>query len=127
MISKVKKPIISEKSYNLAKDGRYTFKVSSDVNKYTAKSLIEEMYKVKVISVNTAKISRKIKKIKGVVGIKPSYKKIIVQLDKNNTIDLFEIEKNKTEKESKKKGKGGTKKKTEKKKDEEVSVKINKK
>ena len=47
------KPVVSEKAYNLIDHGQYTFVVAPDANKVEIKSAIEEIFKVKVTSVNT--------------------------------------------------------------------------
>ena len=53
-------PIVTEKA-NLVteKSGRYSFRVSPDANKYQIKSLVEKLYDVKVVSVNTMNYSGK--------------------------------------------------------------------
>ena len=49
------KPIITERATKLSeKRNCYTFRVSPDANKFQIKSLIEQIYGVKVLSVNTA-------------------------------------------------------------------------
>ena len=53
-------PIVTEKANNLAeKLIRYTFRVSPDANKYQIKSLVEKLYGVKVVNVNTAVVRGK--------------------------------------------------------------------
>ncbi len=47
------KPIVSEKSYNLIDNGKYTFEVDPTSNKTEIKQAIEAIFKVKVASVNT--------------------------------------------------------------------------
>ena len=49
------KPIVTEKATQLTeRRNQYTFRVSTDANKYQIKSLVEKLYGVKVVSVNTA-------------------------------------------------------------------------
>ena len=54
------KPIVTEKASNLTeKLNRYTFAVSPEANKYQIKSLIENLYGVKVVRVNTLNVRSK--------------------------------------------------------------------
>ena len=53
-------PIVTEKANQLSeKLNRYTFRVSPDANKYQIKSLVEKLYGVKVVNVNTAVVRGK--------------------------------------------------------------------
>ena len=53
-------PIVTEKANAITeKSGRYSFRVSPDANKYQIKSLVEKLYDVKVVSVNTMNYSGK--------------------------------------------------------------------
>ena len=47
------KPVVSEKSYNLIHNGKYTFEVDPTSNKTEIKQAIESLFMVKVASVNT--------------------------------------------------------------------------
>lgn len=85
-------PIITEKSMAAKEqDNKYTFKVSKDANKIEIKKAVEEIYKVKVLSVNTINVLPKRARVGQHVGFKPAYKKAIVKLAKDNKIDAFEI------------------------------------
>ena len=72
---------------------RYTFCVSPDANKYQIKNLVEELYGVKVTSVNTMNYEGKRKqrytKAGLIRGKKPSFKKAIVTLAEGETIDFY--------------------------------------
>ena len=88
------KPIVTEKATGLSeKLNRYTFCVSPDANKYQIKSLIEDLYGVKVASVNTMNYEGKRKqrytKAGLIRGKKPSFKKAIVTLAEGETIDFY--------------------------------------
>ncbi|GFP36117.1 large subunit ribosomal protein L23, partial [Candidatus Hakubella thermalkaliphila] len=50
----VLRPVISEKSYTMAKENRYTFVVASDANKTEIKRAVEEIFKVKALDVSVA-------------------------------------------------------------------------
>ena len=87
-------PIVTEKATGLSeKLNRYTFCVSPDANKYQIKSLIEDLYGVKVASVNTMNYEGKRKqrytKAGLIRGKKPSFKKAIVTLAEGETIDFY--------------------------------------
>jgi large subunit ribosomal protein L23 len=75
----------------IVKLNKYTFKVYSYVNKYEIKKAIEEIFNVKVLTVNT--IILKTCKKKGNVFMKSiiGWKKVIVTLDKNSTINFFDF------------------------------------
>ena len=88
------KPIVTEKATAISeKLNRYTFCVSPDANKYQIKSLIEELYGVKVVSVNTMNYEgeRKQRYTKaGIIrGKKPAFKKAVVTLKEGETIDFY--------------------------------------
>ena len=88
------KPIVTEKATKLTeKLNRYTFCVSPDANKYQIKNLVEELYGVKVTSVNTMNYEGKRKqrytKAGLIRGKKPSFKKAIVTLAEGETIDFY--------------------------------------
>lgn len=87
----IRKPIITEKSSNLAEKLIYTFEVSVDANKVEIKKAIEEIFKVDVVSVNTVSVHRKAKRMQRYEGFKPAYKKAIVRLAEGQTIKEFEI------------------------------------
>lgn len=84
-------PVITEKSYSLANQGWYTFAVDRKLSKNQARKIIEDLYKVKVVKIKSlnkkTEIKRSIKTRK--IIKKPSFKKIIVKLAKDQKIDLF--------------------------------------
>jgi large subunit ribosomal protein L23 len=84
------KPVISEKSYSLVEQNRYTFVVNPKSNKTEIKKAIEEIYNVKVLSVNTLKIPKKLRRLGKSMGYKPGYKKAIVTLRQGDSIQIFE-------------------------------------
>ncbi len=85
----VKKPHISEKTFNLSNKNQYVFVVSDKANKSEIKKAIGNLYGVLVVSVNVVSVPSKPKKFKGRVGIKSGYKKAIIKLAEGNTIDLM--------------------------------------
>jgi large subunit ribosomal protein L23 len=88
------KPIITEKYLKIAEtQNQYGFIVDRKANKYQIKKAIEELYKVKVEKVNTQQYIGKIKvrnTKRGIaIGRVNRYKKAIVTLKDNYTIDLY--------------------------------------
>lgn len=85
-------PIITEKTMALKEsDNKYTFKVAKSANKVEIKNAIEQIFNVKVESVNTINVLPKRKKVGKYEGFVPAYKKAICKLAKDNKIDAFEI------------------------------------
>ena len=83
----IKKPITTEKSTNLQQYNQYTFLVSKDSNSNEIKQAIENIFKVKVIKINTSITRGKLKSFKGTIGFRNDTKKAIVTLKEGNTID----------------------------------------
>jgi large subunit ribosomal protein L23 len=82
------KPIVSEKSYNLIDNGKYTFEVAPNSNKTEIKQAIESIFKVKVKSVNTLNRNGKVSRTKFGLGKRKDTKRAIVTL-KSGSIDIF--------------------------------------
>jgi large subunit ribosomal protein L23 len=82
------RPIVSEKSYNLIDEGKYTFEVDPRSNKTEIKQAIEHIFKVKVASVNTLNRVGKERKTRIGIGKRKDTKRAIVTL-KTGTIDIF--------------------------------------
>ena len=88
------KPIVTEKATQLTeRRNQYTFRVSTDANKYQIKSLVEKLYGVKVVSVNTAIVRGKNKsrwtKSDLLRGKTAAYKKAYITVGEGQTIDIF--------------------------------------
>ena len=83
----IKKPITTEKSTTLQQFNQYTFVVSKSSNRNEIKQAIEQIFKVKVMKINTSILRGKIKSFKGSVGYRNDIKKAIVTLKEGNTID----------------------------------------
>ncbi|GAV24647.1 50S ribosomal protein L23 [Carboxydothermus islandicus] len=84
------RPLITEKSMDLAQENKYTFVVDKNANKIEIKNAIEELFKVKVEKVNTIRVKGKMKRVGRFVGRTPEYKKAIVKLRAGDKIELFE-------------------------------------
>ena len=82
-------PVITEKSGNLASDGKtYVFKVDVKANKSQIKDAIEKIFNVKVEKVNTVNVHAKKKRVGRYTGMTNKYKKAIVTLANGNKIDF---------------------------------------
>jgi large subunit ribosomal protein L23 len=82
-------PIITEASSLAIESNKYTFKVAGDANKIQIKKAIEDLYKVKVIGVNTSIQKRKAVSYGRTPGFKAGSKKAIVTLKDGDSIELF--------------------------------------
>jgi len=83
-------PVVSEKSYAGVQDKRYSFFVDIRAEKGEIKKAIEEIFKVKVLKVNTMNIKPKPKRLGRSEGTSSRKKRAIVTLGKNDKIDFFE-------------------------------------
>jgi len=81
-------PVVSEKSYNLIDQGKYTFEVAPGSNKTEIKQAVEQIFNVKVASVNTLNRIGKTKRTRFGFGKRKDTKRAIVTL-KSGSIDLF--------------------------------------
>ncbi len=81
-------PVVSEKSYGLIDQGKYTFLVDPRSNKTEIKFAIETIFGVQVASVNTMNRSGKTSRTKFGIGKRKDTKRAIVTL-KSGTIDIF--------------------------------------
>ncbi len=84
------KPIITEDSMERLPDGKYTFQVAKDANKVEIAKAIEELFDVKVAKVNTISVKGKQKRMGRYVGFRPDWKKAIVTLEGDKTIEFFD-------------------------------------
>ena len=78
----------TEKGASQAGVNKYSFAVRKNANKIQIKQAVEEIYKVKVIDVNTQVVPGKSKRVRYQVGMTPEWKKAIVTLKDGQTIDL---------------------------------------
>ena len=83
-------PVVSEKSYSLISDRKYTFKVHKDAHKTQVRQAVEELFDVHVENVNILKVQPKPKRRGASIGIRPGWKKAIVQVREGDTIEIFE-------------------------------------
>jgi large subunit ribosomal protein L23 len=84
------RPVISEKSYALLSAGKYTFRVHERSNKTQVRQAIEEIFGVRVTGVRTAWVKPKPKRRGYSTGTRRRWKKAIVTLHPEDSIELFE-------------------------------------
>lgn len=89
MIDLVKYPVLTEKSTRLLENNQYTFDVDLRLNKTKIKALMEELFQVTVLSVNTHRAPRKKRRIGQYQGFRPRYKRVIITLKPEDSIPLF--------------------------------------
>jgi large subunit ribosomal protein L23 len=82
-------PVVSEKSYGLLDENKYTFLVRPDSNKTQIKQAVEAVFGVKVISVNTINRQGKRKRTRFGYGKRKDTKRAIVSLAEGERIDIF--------------------------------------
>ena len=83
-------PVVSEKSYALMADGKYTFRVDDRAHKTQIRLAVEEIFEVGVVEVRTMKVRSKPKRRGLHRGTTRSWKKAIVELAPGDRIELFE-------------------------------------
>lgn len=89
LFDNIGKPIITDKTTKLLEKNQYCFRVNHKINKIQIKEAIEFIFKVKVTNVNTSHEPRKRRKVGRFNGYKKHFKKAIVTLSDNDTINLF--------------------------------------
>lgn len=86
------RPVITERATVMReKTNKYLFEVAPQANKQEVKAAIEELFKVKVDSVNTMNVLGKYRRIRGKIGKKSDWKKALVTLKEGNKIDIVGV------------------------------------
>ena len=88
----IKYPLITEKMIRLTEQNQYSFAVDPKATKRSVKSAIEQLFDVKVISVNTSLLPLRKRRVGKFIGAKARYKRAIVELATGSSITLFEEE-----------------------------------
>ena len=81
-------PVVSEKSYGLIDQGKYTFEVDPRANKTEIKLAIEKIFQVEVATINTLNRQGKTRRTKFGIGRRKNTKRAIVSL-REGSIDIF--------------------------------------
>ena len=82
-------PVVSEKSYSLLDENKYTFLVRKDANKTQIKQAVEEVFGVRVLNVNTLnRVGKRLRTRRG-FGQRSDTKRAIVSIAASDRIDIF--------------------------------------
>jgi large subunit ribosomal protein L23 len=84
------RPVVSEKSYALLAANKYTFRIHPDANKTQVRQAVEEIFGVRVEDVRTVSVRSKPKRRGMTAGRTRAWKKAVVQLHPDDSIELFE-------------------------------------
>ena len=82
-------PVVSEKSYGMLDENKYTFIVAPDANKTEIKIAVEKVFNVKVVSVNTLNREGKSLRTRFGIGKRKDTKRAIVKVAAGQRIDIF--------------------------------------
>ncbi len=83
-------PVVSEKSYSLIEDNKYSFRVHEKAHKTQIRQAVEELFDVRVQDVRTIAVRSKPKRRGYTSGVRRSWKKAIVQLREGDSIPVFQ-------------------------------------
>ena len=83
------RPIVSERSYDLMEQGKYTFEVAKDACKQEIADAVEKIFKVHVVKVNTMNVRGKMKRVRYQSGMTRSWKKAVVTVADGESIEIF--------------------------------------
>jgi large subunit ribosomal protein L23 len=81
-------PVITEKATLLSEHNKVVFRVADDASKDEIAAAVEELFKVKVVKVNTLNVKGKTKRFRGHLGRRSDVKKAIVTLAEGQSIDV---------------------------------------
>jgi large subunit ribosomal protein L23 len=84
------KPVLSEKTTDLATGHKYVFRVPMAANKNMIRKAVKEIFNVSPVKINVMKMRGRRKRVRYHYGYTSSWKKAIVTLTKNEKIELFE-------------------------------------
>ena len=82
------RPVVSEKSYGLLDEGKYTFIVAPHANKTQIRQAVEEVFRVRVTGVNTLNRLGKRRRTRQGWGKRVDTKRAIVTLEEGHRIDV---------------------------------------
>jgi large subunit ribosomal protein L23 len=83
-------PVVSEKSYSLIEDNKYSFRVHDKAHKTQVRQAVEELFDVKVVEVRTSAVPSKPKRRGYTSGRTREWKKAVVQLREGDSIPIFQ-------------------------------------
>jgi large subunit ribosomal protein L23 len=89
-IGLIKYPILTEKTVELLQKNQYSFAVDPRSDKPSIKAAVEQLFNVKVVSVNTASQPLRKRRVGKFIGNRSCYKRAIVTLVAEDSITFFE-------------------------------------
>ncbi len=85
----IKKPLVTERSSEMSeKQNKYSFHVDKRANRIEIRRAVEELFKVKVVRVNTLMVRGKKKRVRYHLGKTPDWKKAFVTLGEGDKIEF---------------------------------------
>nr|YP_007317213.1 ribosomal protein L23 [Monomorphina aenigmatica]AFZ88815.1 ribosomal protein L23 [Monomorphina aenigmatica] len=89
MIDFIKSQVLTEKTSKLLSQNKYTFDVDISLNKKDISKILEDLFGVKVLSVNSYILPGKKRRLGKFEGFKNNYKRVFVTVAPNNIIPYF--------------------------------------
>ena len=83
------RPVVSERSYDLMEQGKYTFEVARTAPQEEIRDAVEKIFGVHVVKVNTVNVKPKNKRVRMQQGKTRQWKKAIVTLKEGESIEIF--------------------------------------
>jgi large subunit ribosomal protein L23 len=83
------RPVVSERSYDMMEQGKYTFEVARTAAKEEIRAAVEKLFGVHVVKVNTINVKPKTKRVRMQEGQTRQWRKAIVTLKEGETIEVF--------------------------------------
>ena len=83
------RPVVTERSFDLMEQGKYTFEVARQAPKEEIRDAVQKIFGVHVVKVNTVNVKPKNKRVRYVTGKTRRWKKAIVTVAAGETIEIF--------------------------------------
>lgn len=89
LLTILRAPLVSEKTARIqGQNNQYVFEVATTATRIEVKAAVEELFKVKVLSVQVLNVIGKTKSFRFRTGKRPDWRKAYVRLEAGQTIDL---------------------------------------
>lgn len=85
----IKNPIVTEKTTEMGKFGKYVFLVDKKLTVSEARKILENVYNAKIAKSHVINVKSKARRLGQSIGVKPGYKKIIITLQKGQKLDVL--------------------------------------
>ena len=83
------RPVVTERSFDLMEQGKYTFEVARTAPKEEIRNAVEKLFGVHVVKVNTINVKPKNRRVRYAMGKTRRWKKAIVTIAAGETIEIF--------------------------------------